>query len=263
MAPNPNALAARNAGLLDRISDKILRASAEACLGLVENVRVHRAQLEKSGNFTEIGRAAALKEALGKQYAPQLRKIQAPIAAAQAAVEQRRAALSLPIPDKTDLAGVLDRQEIRAHLRSLSLAQRTALVFESKDLRISDAVISAPPELSGIPADRFALLHRAALDRIHGPEMKSIAEAEAIVSEARAAIQVAKNDMRQETGLDEKIFGEVMGNVKQGAPWLVRQADIVLTVQPGKMVYQESTAEELATGKFYASMEDYKNDQAA
>jgi len=249
--------------LLDRIGNETLRNAAAACLDLAASVRERRAALDKDANLTERGRAQAIGDALTKQFAPKFRKAQQPIAAALAEVEKRKLALTLPTPDRTDLAGVLERQEIRAYLRGLPIAERSALVFSSKDQGIVDAVLTAPAELSGIPQDRFEALQNITRERLHGPAMKEIAAAEAVALEAMAVIKVAQNDMRAAAGLDELKFGAIIDNVKQGAPWLIKEGEKIVVAKPGQSTYPEATADDLAAGKYYANKDEYDQDRAA
>jgi hypothetical protein len=55
----------------------------------------------------------------------------------------RRAAFTIPAPDPANLAAAMERQEIRAHIRTLKPAERLPFALQSKDQRIVAAAAAA------------------------------------------------------------------------------------------------------------------------
>ena len=74
-------------------------------------------------------------------------------------------------------------------------------------------------------------------------------------------VNVATGEAQRASGVPLDQFAKIMGNEKQGAPWLKRDGDRVLVVRPGESAYPLATAEEVATGKFYATADEYWDDR--
>ena len=55
--------------------------------------------------------------------------------------------------DPTNLAAALERQEMRAWLRTLDLNARQAIALTTTDRWVIEAMVTAPPELSGFEGD--------------------------------------------------------------------------------------------------------------
>jgi hypothetical protein len=251
----------RRSPLLSRVKNEDLRRAASAIFDLADNVASRSAALAKDSRFTAEGRVAEISEALRTSIEPKLRELQQPIVRQMQEIERRTRALSLPAPDPANTAAALERQEIRAMLRAMPLAERSDLVFKTKDERIIEAVLCAPCELSGLPADRFEVLINRTREAMHPDEVAAIEELQADLEEVRMCISVATGDMQRDSGIAEDRFAKLMGRDKTGSPWLVRDGDRVLVVRLGETNYPIANAEECATGKFYSNAAAYWADR--
>jgi hypothetical protein len=251
----------RRIPLLSRVKNETLRNAAGACFDLADAVTARRAELDRSEKFTAQGKTAELADQLRQEFAAKLRAAQQPVVAAIQDVQRRTRELSLPAPDPANLFLAFQNQEIRAMLRAMPLTERTEMAFKTKDSRITEAILTAPCELSGMPADRFELLMNIAREKLHGPAVAEIAKLQADVDEASMCIKVATGDMQRESGIAADQFSKIIGNQNQGAAWLRRDGDHILVVRPGESTYPLANAQEVATGKFYTSLQEYEADR--
>jgi len=254
----PNA---RRLPLLNRVKNEHLRNAADACFDLADALAARRAELNQSNKFTEQGRAAEIADALRAEFAPKLRAAQQPIVKAMQEAETRMRALSLPAPDPANLRQAIEHQEIRAMLRGMPLLDRTKLVFDTKDSRIIEAVLTAPCELSGLPADRFEVLMNKVREKLHGPAVAEIAKLQDDIDGARMCVTIATNEMKRESGIDGGEFSKIIGNQNQGAPWLRRDGDRIIVVRPGESTFPLANAQEVAMGKYYLTYQEYLDDR--
>ncbi|MER9169502.1 hypothetical protein NKI12_19390 [Mesorhizobium australicum] len=253
----------RTQQLLSRIPDHSsstkLKAAAAACLDVAERFSHRATSINGDPSFTQVGRDKVLTDEALKTFLPGLKEAYRPIAAAFADVKTAKAAISIPAPDPSNVAAALERQEIRALVRSMRPAERMGFLMGAVDERIVDAIISAPGFLAGLSDDQFSQIRDLAVNRRFGDRVAEIREAEEAAEAAQAAVLVAKNDIRAATGLDERAFDRME---KQAVitPWLKRYEDGILKVIPGETSYPRATADEIATGKFYASKAEYLAD---
>jgi hypothetical protein len=109
----------------------------------------------------------------------------------------RRAELQPTPPRDDDLRGELQRQELRAHLKTLkNHGERLRLIAERPDF--ARAAIFAPNELSAIDED---FRHRAAAFLIqteHGEEIALLDGAEADIKEVETSISITEKEIESE-----------------------------------------------------------------
>jgi hypothetical protein len=246
--------------LLSRIpnhaSAAALKVAAVACLDVADRFGQRVTSIKADPSFTQLGRDKALKDEAVKNCLPGLKAASGPIAKALADARKARAAISLPAPDPSNIAAALERQEIRAMVRVMKPAERMSFLTGTVDERVADAVLSAPGVLSGLSDDQFGQIRDLVVDRRHGDQIAQIREAEEVAEAAEAAMLVAQNDIKAITGLDDRAFEQLQ---KMGVltPWLKQNGDRVLKVIPGETSYPPATADEIATGKFYANQSEY------
>ena len=264
--------AKRNANILDRIdryathpSTAALRKAAENCFTIAENFAKHRDFLERDGFFTPEGKRAKLTEALTKQFARDMRDARAPIEAAAKEIERLRGNIKPVAVDRTDVVAAMERAEIRAFIRSLPSAEKIATLLNQPDPKILDAVLDAPAALSGVPEQHYAAAKEAREEQLFGPQLKEIEALQAVVDEANAAATIARTDLATVVEMDQAAFDRLVVPIekKTAAPWLLKQGDRVVVVEPGAATYQDATPDQLRDGKFYADMQAYQQDRAA
>jgi hypothetical protein len=258
----------RNAQLLQQVGAHPLKASLAKALDVAENFQGDVQFLQLDKNLSEQGRenqrSAKLRAAIRD-----LRDARAPLDEMQKKLDIKRKAVSLPPTDPKDILGFLKRQELRATLRSMDPGQRAVLI---EDPQFADAMLEQPPALSGLlPAEKFIVdaAREKRLTNLYGPQLQEIAALETTVAEARAIADVARNDLKLHSAMDDRTFTEFVRPIenRQGAPWLVKNGDAVMRVRPemrgSPQLHQPATADEIREGVFYDSEAAYLASRAA
>jgi hypothetical protein len=155
-------------------------------------------------------------------------------------------------------------REIRAWVRQLDLGVRQSIVLGTSDRRILEAVVSAPPELSGF-AGHAALAGRIEnryFELTYPGELAEIETLDSVVAEAEAAIAVARNEMRSTIDLHQHDFDALLKPLETIRPWLLDDDRQVCEVgADGKPTYRAATETDVANGVRYKSFDEYKRAQ--
>jgi hypothetical protein len=258
----------RTQQLLDRVPDHPAAAPVRKamidCLTIADGFRAQSERLAKDENLTPQGRRNALAEALKKGFARDLRDARKPLDGIKSQIDQLRARTKSRAANPGDIAGILERQEIRAIIRAMPLSDRSAMILNSTDPRIVEAVLQMPPAMSGLPADLYAAIEKKYTEEKFAPELSKIAELEDLVAHANAAHDVARGDLRQTMGLDAQSFDQVMKPIEQrlNAPWLKRDGDTVRVITPSANTAREATEDEIRDGVFYPDYAAYREARA-
>ncbi|MER9167688.1 hypothetical protein NKI12_09935 [Mesorhizobium australicum] len=252
----------RTEQIVSRINNEALRQAATACLDVADRYKSRSAIIKKDVALTDIGRVKALRDEATKNYLPALQAAYKPIADAMAHARKARQAFSIPAPDPSNIAGALERQEIRAMLKTMAPSERLKLLIgKAVDERIADAVLTAPAALSGLE-DHFDLVLESAIDRRFGDGVAVVRAAQEIADAAEAAMLVARNDIKSISGVDDRTF-QAMEKEGVDTPWLKREAsngrEIIRRIVPGASA-TEATGDEIAKGKFYGNYDEYLAD---
>jgi hypothetical protein len=95
--------------------------------------------------------------------------------------------------------------------------------------------------------------------------LRKIEALQAVVDEANAAATIARTDLATVVEMDQAAFDRLVVPIekKTAAPWLLKQGDRVVVVEPGAATYQDATEDQLRDGKFYPDMQAYQQDRAA
>jgi hypothetical protein len=256
----------RTQTLIDRLPEDhplapSMRDAMIAALAASEQFSGHKVALAADRRMTPLGQSQALKDALTQNHGKQWARAKAPVAKARAEVKARRAALVIKAVDPTNFAAAVERQEIRSWVRQLDQGVRGSVVLATKDKRILEAVVSAPPELSGFAGD--AALAGQIEDRyfevVYPGEVAAIEAMDAVVAEAEAVVGIAYNDLRSTIDLHPHDFAEVMKPIETIRPWLIdNRRQVCETGADGKPTYRKATEADLADGVEYKSYDEYR-----
>jgi hypothetical protein len=261
----------RTQTLLDRVPKNhplsaAMRDAMIAALAAGEQFAGHKIALSSDGRMTQRGQQEALKEALTNTHGKAWARAKAPVTKARAEIKARRTALTVKPVDPANFAAAVERQEIRSWVRQLDQGVRGSVVLATKDKRILEAVVSAPPELSGFGGD--AALAGQIEDRyfevVCPGEVGAIEAMDAVVAEAEAAMGVAYNDLRIAFAPDmhPRDFDDLMRPISTIRPWLIDgRRQVCETGADGKPVYRKATEADLADGVEYENFEAYKRAQ--
>lgn len=232
-----------------------LRAAATACFEVEERFRAHERKVEADQTLTPLGRQKALADAAVKEFLPNLDIAQRPIAAAALRNKEAREKFAIPAPDRTDLVTALEHQEIRTMLRSMRPAERMALLINTRDERMVDAVISAPIILTGLNEAALIEVRNAAIKRRFADAVSQIEADENAVAEADNARSVVLSRIQDVAKVTDRQMKAIL---RKGIerPWLKRDGDEIMRIIPGEGA-AKANADDIALGKFFASYDAY------
>jgi hypothetical protein len=216
--------------------------------------------LKSDARMTPLGRAHALKAELTGRFGKTLARAKAPVAKARAEIKSRRDALVVKSVDPTNLAAALERQEIRQWIRSLDVGVRQSVVLATKDRRILEAMVSAPPELSGFVDAKVAdQVEQRLIELTYPREIAELEAMDSVVAEAEAAMDVARNDLASVVDLHPHEFDTLLKGIDVGRPWLIDgRRQVCETGIDGKPVYRKATEADLADGVEYKNFDEYR-----
>jgi hypothetical protein len=214
--------------------------------------------------MTELGQRQALKDALIANHGREWARAKAPVAKARREIKAARAALVVKPMDPADLVGAVLRQEIRGWIRSLDVGVRQSVVLGSKDRRVLEAALSAPPELSGITSPSAASeIENRYIEIVYPRELAELEAMEAVVSEAEAAVGIAYNELRSTIDIHPRDFDEMMKPVETIRPLLTNDKKQVIEIDgAGKASYRPASQSDIDNGVVYGS-DEHKAAQAA
>jgi hypothetical protein len=124
-------------------------------------------------------------------------------------IEARLAQMKPVEVDTTDMVGEMQRREIRDALRSMPEDKAIRLVERGEDEALIDAVLSAPPLLTGLPEGVRRMAIERRLDQRHGPERRALAELVAAAETVDRAYEAARDEMRVTAGMTLHDFKEL------------------------------------------------------
>jgi hypothetical protein len=249
-----------------------LRSAAERCIEVAERYAATKAEKSNSGKLTAAGMAAELRDAL-PGYAAQLEAARGPISKLAREAKERRAAIKIKEPDPANLTAAIERMETRTFLRSMEPGERAGLLASTRDKRILEAALTAPPELSGLTGNLESLAKQVEdryLEMTHGPEAKAVSELEDVVAEATAVALVARGKIQSETGMSAREFDNIAGPAEKAAApvWLFKNIGTdgvertwvreMSDDQQRAVSHRPATAYELEHGEHYADFDAYR-----
>jgi hypothetical protein len=261
----------RNAKLLEeRYSTHPLRADIQSALASAEKFADRASEIKVDRNLSAEGRSAAITKQL-KSALRDIRDSSAPIDAMKTKLAAIQAAVKMPPVDRTDTAGALARQELRAALRGMPMGDRAALLLgQDADVRWVDAVLEQPSVLSGTPPELYLQAKTQRLESLFAAEIAEGENLDQQISEGEAGLQLARQDLAKASGLNEREFEamELEVNSRRNAVWLRIETDVlgnertvVVPIKGGAS--RPATEAERRDGKFFASLADYQAHRAA
>jgi hypothetical protein len=257
----------RTQTLLDRLPKDhplapSMRAAMISAAAASEGFAGHKIALSADRRMTPLGQRQALKDALTQNHGKQWARANASVLKERKKITARRDALVIKAVDKTDIAGALERQEIRQWVRSLDLGVRQSVALATKDRRILEALVTAPPELSGIAGPKAAAeIENRYLELTYGDELASIEAADAVVAEAEASMHIQRNELRStlDVGMHAHDFDALMKPLEIIRPWLMDDGKQVCEIgADGRPTYRKATEADLADGVEYENYDAYQ-----
>jgi hypothetical protein len=174
-------------------------------LDCVVGLTAKRAEFAESGDLTQVGQNRAIREWVKKhQRVEMIRNVPA-VARAREQIAAERAALTQPHIDRADLAGELQRQELRILLRDKPVGERVKLALA--DTEVATAILSASPLLTGLPTDARERISEAYAVAQHSERLAQLDEAEEALHLAEQAHAFATGQIKAAAGLDDASYG--------------------------------------------------------
>lgn len=175
-------------------ADSPNRLTVQIAFGAVDNFRKMIRSVQDNPRLSARGQAEEIRAGSNKPKTF-FASLNEQLAAEREKLDARRDHFQLQAPSR-DVADVLDRQEIRAWLRTVNPATIGRLAGENP--AIAEAVISAPAALSGLDAAAHARIVDAERERQFGPELKILdGEAEELAV-TESAVRVAHEQLLRE-----------------------------------------------------------------
>ena len=258
----------RNAQLLKQMESNPLRSSLAKILDVAEEFQSPIEFVSGNRDLSAEGRQKAAQGLLRKAVRD-LRDARGPLNDLQAKVETRKKAVTMLVFDENNAVAFLRRQELRQTLKGMDPGKRaTYLIGPKSKPAYTDAMLELEPEASGLLPAEDSIVETAKKERLESlfaPQLAEIAELERTVAEAKAIVDVARVDLQSRSGMEWDAFEKFVKPVenRQAAPWLLRQGDRVVVVEPGATTYLDATPDQLRDGKYYADMQAYQRDRAA
>ncbi|WOS62167.1 hypothetical protein [Sinorhizobium fredii] len=196
---------------------------------LVEKLGAKHREVQAKGTLSQKGIDEAMREFATKEIVPSLARARGKLEASTEAVDAKRQALTIPKPDKSDIAGALLRQELRTYLRSMSRGDRADLLLRDPDAATIAAVFEAPNHLSGIDDKLRTELEARIVAASHPQKLAQIEEERDCIQIAQLAINHAVDEIQKATGFAgsrlafDKFMGEASAPIeaefaKKGQP---------------------------------------------
>lgn len=169
--------------------------------GTVDRLHTKKKQIEQLGTLNERGISEQVRQFSASRTAPELRRAYHKLENSHASVEKRRANLGIPAVDRKDIAGVMDRQEIRKMIRELPPGERMA--FVSKHLReVADAVLEKSSFASGLSDEHHSEIRGRAIKLLHADKLQRLDDEAEAIALADAAFDMAIKELQKAVGLE-------------------------------------------------------------
>jgi hypothetical protein len=237
-------------------------------LAAVDKFGEHKAAAIKSGKFTPDGlRDETLTFAL-TQLVPTFHRARQLIAQAKREAAELRDKIKLQPVDKADVVGFLQRKEIRDWLLAMPAEKRGEYLtrnVDKLDPAVALAVMEAPADMGVAPESVRTILTDRALEAQHGEVPADLRDLETAIGITESAAVAGREEIAHENGIfDTAKFDELAAPFEKGkvGPWLKKVRDesgveiiqVFKSIGDGKFDWRlrNPTAEELATGEFYA-----------
>jgi hypothetical protein len=166
----------------------------DAVLSTLTSLETKRAELAKDANLSPVGRAAKAKEFAAKEIVPVIARAVNAIAANERHLDARRKALLPSVKDPTNVAAALLRSEMRQYV----IKNPGALMAENVDVRLLEAIVEVPMEMTGLDEDRYNRTMELFVARVHGANAAVIGEETEALDLLRVATKMASDAARKE-----------------------------------------------------------------
>jgi hypothetical protein len=244
-----------------------LESAFLGALTAVDSVIARRDDATKSGKFTADGVSNDVLQFALNDVVPVFKRGRLAIAAAKLEASELKEKLKLTPPDTSDQfkAGLMLRAIDR--FAAITQKQRDALTRnpDALDPIMAEALIAAPPSLTGISPMHHQQLIDRALSAQHDNKIAELKELERAIEVTESAVEAGRDEIRLESAVyDPRRFDELAAPVEQkaSAPWLRKRKfygkdEEINVVDLDRHIERPATPEEISAGVFAEDLADY------
>lgn len=167
------------------------KASLQRVVEFHRKVRAKHAEISADAKLSTLGKKDAIREFV-VDHAHEIVRAKKSVAAMQAAIEKRRAALGPAPLDRNDVSAAMVRSDIRKMLATAKPAERARHLLSPDETMIA-AILEAPNSLSGISDEDRQRIFAGAVEMAHPGEMARLEAAENAATLLLAAVRVVLN----------------------------------------------------------------------
>jgi hypothetical protein len=166
------------------------------------DVQDQRQQITASGRYSAAGVLSELRNYARSVSVPTLDSNVKRLEGYAERVNARRASLTVPKPDPSDLLGALLRQEARAYMRGLSKGELVGLMLGSPDTILLQAAFEAPAALVNrhFDADLRTKVETAYIAAAHADKLPILEAQQEALHLAGVALQKSVESIAEATG---------------------------------------------------------------
>jgi hypothetical protein len=181
---------------LERIpADSDWHTTAASAFSAVDGFRAKIRDIRANTKLSAEGHLDQIREAAKTGPLTYLTELRGQVSRERRSLENRRAQFELPAHSDKDVIGALDRQEIRAWLRSLpNPGERLKHAATNPD--IAKAVANSPAALSGLDDAGLERARRFLTDHLFGEELATLQAEVDIIDSVDQAITIAEGELR-------------------------------------------------------------------
>ena len=197
--------------LVARLSPRLgtdVHNEVKLAFGIAGTVRENVARIVADKRYSQDGHRDQIKQMLAKGPLSHLDQIRAKLKKPIEDLQAERTKFVIEA-DRTDTFAEMQRQEVRAFLRSLPDTDRIRLALETKETLIREAVALAPSQLSGLPQDIKQSVFDGLVTERFGVKMENNTHLLDAYEAALIAVEEAGHDIRREANLSDRDFAEV------------------------------------------------------
>jgi len=181
-----------------------LRKAYLDAVDIGERLDTDRQRIQSDRNLTDVGKRDALAKSCAK-HAAALKCARLAVEGAERGIAEQKEALRPKPADKTDIAGALRRQELRAWLRGLSVDERAAALKEP-NTEIVQAVVEMPAPVSGTNQAYYERMVAAAIENGNPGALDELEKLQSALATAKQAVGVAAEHVRDGAGVLTSMF---------------------------------------------------------
>jgi hypothetical protein len=264
--------------LLQQIATNPLRPKVAAAVDIVADFEKDTEAVRLDGRLSPQGKREKAQGNLKKALRDLRDTRKTALEEHHAKTETMRGKVVRPAFDKADIVGAMARRELRDASRAMPFGRRAALMSgPTRSIAFIDAILEFEndPWMCGVDVFNpnelqvFEAAKEERLRDLHGPLLDAIAERDAVESEARMILDVARNDLKLHSGMDDRVFADFAKPIDNGqnSVWLKKFTEdgreVIRVIDVANHGAHVASEREILDGKYYRDHADYLADRAA